>query len=196
MNESVHEVTQPTPEALAETAAAIIRDRSAHGQFTTDEEIRDELEARDLLGSGAESSPDLPQILAMARERHADLRELPGPEGRRRFFSTESMTEAYANLLLKKEGDPLELMVAIIRENSALYPRPFPLGGFERLPFGLERDEILECPSRMAALPAYQDIAQTCTSAQHVYLYSRHHLDPAYASSLAEWYDVGQSQSP
>jgi hypothetical protein len=183
---------------LADAAARIIRERSARGGLTGERELRDELVARGFLGAEAGAgTPPLADILDAASAQHADLREAPPvPDVGRRFFSLESMTEAYADLLVKKEGDPLELMAAIVRQNSALYPRPFPLGAFEQLPFGLPRDEILACLERMRTLPAYEDIARTCTSANHVYLYSRRSLEPDYAASLAEWYDVGQAASP
>jgi hypothetical protein len=48
----------------------------------------------------------------------------------------------------------------------------------------------------MAGLDAYQDIAQTTTSAGNTFLYSRTFLDPAYAAALAEWIDVGQYDNP
>jgi hypothetical protein len=48
----------------------------------------------------------------------------------------------------------------------------------------------------MAGAKEYQDIAQTTSSIGTVFLFSRLHLEPDYASMLAEWIDVGQSKSP
>ena len=48
----------------------------------------------------------------------------------------------------------------------------------------------------MAADDAYRDIARTRTSAGNAYLYSTTHLEADYASSLAEWIDVGQYDNP
>jgi hypothetical protein len=42
----------------------------------------------------------------------------------------------------------------------------------------------------------FQDIALATTSMGRVYLYSTHHLEPDYASTLAEWLDVGQANNP
>jgi hypothetical protein len=42
----------------------------------------------------------------------------------------------------------------------------------------------------------YEDIARTTTSIGTVYLYSTRHLEPDYASTLAEWLDVGQANNP
>jgi hypothetical protein len=106
------------------------------------------------------------------------------------------MTETYARLLLQREGDPLQLIAEIVRENSALYPRPFPLGAFERTPFTMTREEIQRCLDQMSCHQAYQDIARTITSAGNVFLYSTLHLDPDYAATLAEWTDVGQHDNP
>jgi hypothetical protein len=119
-----------------------------------------------------------------------------GAAEERRFYSSQFMTKAYAGLLLRKEGAPLHLIAETVRENSALYPRPLPLGAFEQPPFSLSREEILDTLDRMVAQDAYRDIARTRTSAGNEYLYSTAHLDADYAGSLAEWIDVGQYDNP
>jgi hypothetical protein len=48
----------------------------------------------------------------------------------------------------------------------------------------------------MAAGEEYKDIERLSTSAGTVFLYSTLHLDPAHASMLAEWIDVGQFENP
>jgi hypothetical protein len=138
----------------------------------------------------------LAEILAAAKTASDDLRETQDQNGERRYYSAQFMTEMYAGLLVRREGDPLHLIAEIVRENSSLYPRPFPIGGFERMPFGMGREEIRQCLDRMAGLDAYQDIAQTTTSAGNTFLYSRTFLDPEYAAALAEWIDVGQYDNP
>ena len=138
----------------------------------------------------------LAEILAAAKTATNDLRQIQHPTGERRYYSTQFMTEMYASLLVRREGDPLQLIAEIVRENSSLYPRPFPVGGFERTPFGMSREEIRQYLDRMAGLDAYQDIARTTTSAGNSFLYSKTHLDPDYAATLAEWIDVGQYDNP
>ena len=60
----------------------------------------------------------------------------------------------------------------------------------------MSREEIRQYLDRMAGMGAYEDIAWTPTSAGNNYLYSKTHLDPDYAATLAEWIDVGQYDTP
>ena len=184
-------------EDAAEAAARIIQQRSRQGQLSTGADVHEELAA---LNFFLEGSPDpsiaMTQTLAGAMERHVDLQEIAAVDGTRHLYSSDYMTEIYARLLVRKEGEPLQLMAGVVRENSALYPRPFPLGAFEQLPFAMTREKIVQCLDRMAGLAEYRDIARTTTSAGHVYLYSTLHLDSDYAAGLAEWIDVGQQNNP
>jgi hypothetical protein len=88
------------------------------------------------------------------------------------------------------------LIAEIVRENSALYPRPIPMDTFKNSPFELTQEEILACLQKISGQEDYQDIARTTTSAGTVFLYSSRHLDQGYASMLAEWLDVGQFNNP
>lgn len=106
------------------------------------------------------------------------------------------MSEAYARLLIRKEGDPLLLIAETVRENSKIYPRPIRMDTFKNPPFDLTEDEISTCLKRMAEDEQYRDIAETKTSLDTVFLYSTLHLEPDYASMLAEWIDVGQFENP
>ncbi len=63
---------------------------------------------------------------------------------------------------------------------------------FTQPPFELTFQEVLNDLERMAAEEEYGDIRQTMTPASRVFLYSTLHLEPEYASMLAEWFDVGQ----
>ena len=176
----------------ADTVAVLIRQRSHAGMLTTTVDLR--VAPDD--SAPADQPPGVAGILATAQMEHADVQALPGADGTLQYYSTDFMTEAYARLLVARAGDSLALMAGIVREYSELYPRPFPLGGFERPPFSLSRDAILQCLSEMGALPDYADIAPTTTSTGHVYLYSSRCLEADYAAALAEWIDVGQPNSP
>ena len=187
----------PRWEAASQAAIQVIRNRSGQGQLATEAEILEELAALGLLeGDAASLSASLSEILSCASRGYDDLRTVPPLEGSTRYYSIHFMTETYARLLVQREGDPLQLIAEIVRENSALYPRPFPLGAFERSPFAMTRGEIQQCLDRMSRLAAYQDIAGTTTSAGNTFLYSTLHLDPGYAATLAEWTDVGQHDNP
>ena len=119
-----------------------------------------------------------------------------GRDGVPRYFSVEFLSETYARILLHKEGDPFDLIAEIVRENSAKYPRPTSLETLQGPPFDLTVDQLQACLEQMKGRAGYEDIAQTRTSAGTVFLYSVTHLNPAYASMLAEWLDVGQFNSP
>jgi hypothetical protein len=184
-------------EAASHAAIQVVRNRSGQGQLAAEEEVLEELLALGLLEEDAANlSASLAEILSTASHTHDDLRTIPNQEGNKRYYSLQFMTETYARLLLQREGDPLQLIAEIVRENSALYPRPFPLGAFERTPFTMTREEIQRCLDQMSCHQAYQDIARTITSAGNVFLYSTLHLDPDYAATLAEWTDVGQHDNP
>ena len=184
-------------EPVSQGMMQVVRHRSGQGQLATEEDFLEELVALNLLeGSPPEMRATLAEVLAAAKSTGGDLREIQDQRGERRYYSTQFMTDMYAGLLVRREGDPLQLIAEIVRENSSLYPRPFPVGGFERPPFGMSREEIGQCLAQMAGLDAYQDIAQTTTSAGNSFLYSKAHLDPDYAATLAEWIDVGQHDNP
>jgi hypothetical protein len=184
-------------EAAINVAAQVIRQLSGEGRFASGTDVLKELAGLALLPEAAEEAPAvLDEILVAALTKHPDLVPVESAAGEQRFYSSQFMTRAYAGLLLRKEGEPLHLIAETVRENSALYPRPLPLGAFEQPPFSLTREEILDRLERMAAHDAYRDIARTRTSAGNEYLYSTAHLDADYAGSLAEWIDVGQYDNP
>jgi hypothetical protein len=125
-----------------------------------------------------------------------DLHELASGEGPRYFYSSLFMTGAYAQILLKKQGDPLRLIAETVRRTSEEYTRPVPLDLFTQPPFDLTRQEVLNDLELMDAVEEYRDIAMTMTSASSVFLYSTLYLEPGHAFMLAEWIDVGQFDNP
>jgi hypothetical protein len=178
-------------------AATIIRKKSKSGQLTLPEEILTELTGQNLLKSeNSDQKSQFGDALKQAIEKNEDLREISGRDGTPRYYSTQSLSETYARILIQKKENPLLLMAEIVRENSAIYPRPVPLDIFRESPFDLTQEEILDCLKKMAEQGEYQDITQTTTSIGTIFLYSTQHLEPDYASSLAEWLDVGQANNP
>ncbi len=129
-------------------------------------------------------------------EQNEDSNELVSEDGSRHYYSSQFMTGAYASLLLKRQGDPLQLIAQIVRQNSSDYTRPVPLDLFARAPFDFTLDNIQSILERMAALEGFRDIEGTTTSASREFLYSTLYLEPAHASMLAEWLDVGQAENP
>lgn len=178
-------------------AASFVRDRSKAGQLTSWEEIQGELKRQGLLEPQPEAvSAEWQGLIKRRIGEQEDLEEIPGPDGLPRYFSATYLSKAYARLMVQRERNPLSLLVETVREHSALYPRPVPLDLFQDPPFGMSEEEIQQCLQEMKNLEPYQDIAQTTTSIGSVFLYSTRHLDPDYASLLAEWLDVGQADHP
>ena len=178
-----------TPEAVA----ALIRQESRAGRLVAEAEILHRMTEQ----SDRSLQPEEMRILiAKSITDNDDLAGLPAGDGSRLYYSSQFMTEAYAGLLLEKQGDPLQLVAQTVRRHSADYPRPVPLDLFTQPPFSFTNEDIRGLLERMAALGEYRDIARTTTSSSREFLYSTLHLEPEHASALAEWLDVGQSENP
>ena len=184
-------------ETICLAIAKIIRERSEIGKLIQFEEILTELTRQGLLKSEvADERLHFEAILREAVGKNGDLKEISSRDGGPFYYSSQSLSEAYARILIQKEENPLLLMAEIVRENSAIYPRPVPFDLFKESPFDLTQEEILECLKNMGKQVEYQDISQTTTSIGTIFLYSKRHLDLGYASMLAEWLDVGQANNP
>lgn len=208
MTSSREDMSEKKREAIPKETATPLKDldpeimnfiqmRGEAGQLVTAEEIYTEFLRMGILNSEKGDEPtELEAFLKERVKNNEDLREIPDENGILHYYSSRSMAETYARILIQRKGEPLLLMVEIIRENSRTYPRPVPLGIFEDPPFGLASEEISLCLKKMAEQREYQDIEQTTTSIGTVFLYSKQFLDPDHASMLAEWLDVGQSNNP
>jgi len=184
-------------EAICLTIEKIIRERSKTGQLIQFEEILTELTKQGFVKSEvADRRPHVEAVLRETIEKNEDLKEIFNRDGIPYYYSTQSLGEAYTIILIRKEENPLLLMAEIVRENSAIYPRPIPFDLFRQSPFDLTQEEILEYLKKMGEQGEYQDISQTTTSIGTIFLYSTQHLEPGYASMLAEWLDVGQANNP
>jgi hypothetical protein len=188
--------TNPSSEDAAQTIAVMIRKSCEEVRLISEGEILGVMNGQHLTLPSANRMEDIKHILDTALKNNEDLRELVARDTSRKFYSTLFMTDAYAVILLQKEGDPLELIAEITRQNSQAYPRPVPLDLFTRPPFDLAEQDIMDCINRMATDEAYRDIALSTTSTSRKFLYSTLHLEPSHASLLAEWLDVGQSNNP
>jgi len=183
--------------AAAKAIVDVIRQSSEAGQLISESEILRRVADEQLLASpAANRAEEAGSILEKVMEESEDLNELAGPDGSRHYYSSQFMTQAYAMILLQKQGDPLRLIAEIVRQNSEVYPRPVPLDIFTRPPFDLTRQEVLNNLERMAAEEEYRDVVPTTTSASRMFLYSTLYLESEHASMLAEWLDVGQFNNP
>ena len=167
------------------------------GQLTLPTEILTDLTDQGLIESAEEmdSSP-FETIVHQVIERNPDIKEISARNATPRYYSSHYMTEGYAKILIHKGEDLLSMIAETVRENSERYPRPVPFGIFQDPPFELTQQELMGCLQRMAEKEDYGDIAQTMTSIGTIFLYSTLHLEPDYASALAEWIDVGQANNP
>ena len=185
-------------EAITRATASFIRKQSEAGKLVLLKDVLQVLREQNVLGpeKGELSGEDLEALVTETFRRNEDLKEIPGHDGLPRYYSGQYMSDAYARLLVRKEGDPLLLLAETIRENSKIYPRPVPMETFKNPPFDLTEEEILACLEKMKEEDPYKDIGETVTSEGTVFLYSAWHLEPDYASMLAEWIDVGQHKNP
>jgi len=187
----------PKDESTVQIIAEVIRKNSQAGRLTPESEIFRELVDRGLLPAGPDEISELfASEIAQALKENQDLAVFSSQEKGRFFSSSQFMSNSYARLLVYKEGDPLFLISSVVRENSAVYPRPVSLTLFQSPPFDLSPEEIHCCLDRMVKQREYEDIQQTKTSIGTVFLYSTSHLEAGHAAMLAEWLDVAQFNSP
>jgi hypothetical protein len=179
--------------AIAET----IRGKSQAGHLISQDEIFHSLLERRLINRKKEGAKNaLETLTEKALEENGDIIKLHTEGEEPYFFSSQFMSESYARILKQERVDPMLLMAEIVRENSAIYPRPVPLDLFKHSPFDFTLEEIQAYLAQMAKRDEYKDIKQTASSVGTVFLYSTLHLDPGYAAMLAEWVDVGQADNP
>jgi hypothetical protein len=177
--------------------AAMIRQESKAGKLISASEILRRAADQKLFPTPAAGlGEEAGNLLRKVADENEDLHELAAEDGSRSYYSSHFMTETYAGILLQKQGDRLRLIAEIVRQNSAAYPRPVPLDLFTQPPFDLTPQEVLNNLERMSVRDEFRDIEPTTTSTSRVFLYSTLHLDPEYASMLAEWLDVGQANNP
>jgi len=192
-----HDISLQTKEAVIHVIAESIRKKSQAGELASENEIFQELLNQDILkGDREESQPFFKEALEETLNRYEDLEKLPDKGEGPRFYSSQFMTESYTRILLQKETNLLLLIAEVVRENSAAHPRPVPLDLFGDSPFNLTQGQLQGYLEQMAKEEVYRDIKQTTTSTGNVFLYSSLHLEPDYASMLAEWFDVGQFNNP
>jgi hypothetical protein len=192
-----HDISPQTKETIIDVIAESIRRKSQAGQLASENEIYQELLKQDILKGDSEESQHLfKEILEETLNRYKDLEKLPDKGEGPRFYSSQFMTESYTRILLQKETNLLLLIAEVVRESSAVYPRPVSLDLFGDSPFNLTQGELQGYLQQMAREEGYRDIMQTTTSAGNVFLYSSLHLEPDHASMLAEWFDVGQFNNP
>jgi hypothetical protein len=184
-------------EELCLAVADFIREESRKGRLVSQQEALDLiLRMRQGRGEAGKSPASPASLLQEATEKNPDLQQLLDPEGSPHYYSSQIMTPAYSRILIGKKGSPLALMAEIVRENSAVYPRPVPVETFMEPPFEMTEEEIRTCLARIRGQEDLKDIAETTTSAGTLFLYSRLHLEPGHAALLAERLEMGPLLDP
>ncbi len=184
-------------EQIKQAIAQIIRGQSEAGKLIRLEEIWTGLVMVGLVTPDDDNEmSNFDAILGEVVQENADLKEISTKNGIVCYYSLQSLSEAYAGILISKKEGPVQAMAQVVRDNSKIYPRPVPLDIFTASPFDLTQEQIMECLATMGQQEQYEDIERTTTSVGTVFLYSRRHLDPDYAFTLAEWLDVGQIMNP
>jgi len=184
-------------EQIRQEIAQAIREQSGTGQLIAFEEMWTELVGKGLVNQDSNNEvTDFKAILGEVVQENADLQEISTENGTAYYYSTQSLSETYAGILMSKQEGSLRVIAQVVRDNSKIYPRPVPLDMFTMSPFDLTQEEILDCLARINEQEEYKDIARTTTSVGTVFLYSSRHLEPDYAFTLAEWLDVGQVNNP
>jgi hypothetical protein len=184
-------------EGIASLVVSVIEKESAAGRLVGLPDILAGLREKGLIAAAdmdQESSPE-DLIMQVIRE-NPEFRDAAGPGGPPAYYSLRYMSDAYAGLLAGKAEAPLEQIVRVVRDHSRKYPRPVPAESFAASPFDFPPETISACLAALERDDAYRDIRQTTTSTGTLFLYSSSHLDPDYASMLAEWLDVGRVDNP
>lgn len=182
---------------ISSAILAMIREGSAAGRLVRTPDILTRLQERGLVVSaGRGEYLSLDALIAQTVQKNDDLREAPSPDGVSAYYSLQSMTETYAGLLAGKAEAPPAQIARVVRDHSKRYPRPIRADSFSLPPFAFSQETISVSLEMLEKDNVYQDIRQTTTSAGTLFLFSCYHLDPEYASLLAEWLDVGRVDNP
>jgi hypothetical protein len=182
-------------EDIRPAMATIIRKRSDTGQLMHFEQLLAELAEQGFLNSEmGHRRSHIEDLFRQVLAENEDLKEISGANGIPHYYSARSLSDTYAKILIRKEEN--SLIAEIVRENSEVYPRPISLNIFREPPFDFTHEQILDYLETMGSQEEFQDIVRTTTSIGTVFLYSNRHLDAIYASTLAEWLDVGQVNNP
>ena len=151
-----------------------------------------------MLIAGAESDKiDSHLAVVLDDERYRDVRLVSNSKGARYLYSEDYMTATYAVVLARAEAnDPSATIVATVREESRIYPRPTRLSMFAAPVFRIDPDALGRYAHAIVAGTEYPDIKLVEASTGVIYLYSDTYLSEAWVKSTVEWEEVGQRENP
>lgn len=179
-----------TEKNILDIITKLIRDKSAQGQITNLIEIKEK--DFDLTDKEFE---DKIEILK-TDDKYEDIRVLSGKKGRY-LFSDNDMNLKYAKLMAQiEENDVKGLIAKTVREDSKVYPRPTDIKVFNKSPFYLKDDVLLNVLEQMKEEDEYQDIKEVKASNGALYLFSDEYMEKDHAIGLTEWVEVIRKETP
>lgn len=190
-------VAAPDPAPLAEPAApapaVVIADHirlcSRQGRLVLHRE----------LGEEPLSLPEETIALALddiaQQPDHADIVVLAGKEDRF-YFSEQSMTRNYADILLRvAENDQARMLAEAVRFECRTYPRPYKIAMLGVQPYFLDDETIEAILNQIEKTDAYADIRRITALDGTPYLFSTASMTQDEAQGLCD-YEIECMQSP
>lgn len=188
--EAPEETVEPE-QTQAQMTADLVRDRTRNEALLTPVSA--------LAYEGEMLTPERQEQLIseiQADEGCSDIKVMRTSKGAAFLYSTASMSDTYARILMRvEENNPYETIAGTVREESETYPRPTPVATFKNSAFGLDSEQIDGLAREIVQLPDYADIKLMVASTGALYLFSERHLNKDWAESLMEWEEVGKHQS-
>jgi hypothetical protein len=188
-----------TPEAgvaegptLAQELAELVRERTrAEAKLTPLDIVETEGEIL-----SREQQEELVAQMA-ADEACQDIQVMRTSAGAILLYSSQHMTDAYAQILLRvADGNPYEQIAVPVREHSKIYPRPTSLEELKDSAYGLDPERLRVLVDEMLQMEQYADIKLVTASTGALYLYSEQHLTAPHAESLVHWQEVERYENP
>lgn len=125
-------------------------------------------------------------------EKYSDIQWIKGKENSY-LYSDQYIVTVYAEKMVSRlENDIYGLIANSVRRDSKIYPRPTPYKEFYLAPYKLTHEELANVLKEMEQIEEFKDIKLIYASTNELYIYSDLFLSEVYASSLAEWLEVGQ----
>ncbi len=133
----------------------------------------------------------------VGKDDYPDINLVISPDGAAFYYSTSYITKEYAQILGRVESSDMGATIAMtVRDDSRIYPRLTKLGFFKVPPFNIPEEEIEPLARKTMSDDKYRDIKLITASTGQKYLYSDLYINDYYASTLAEWEEVGQFENP
>lgn len=132
-----------------------------------------------------------------ADERYKDIKSIPVSKRGNYYYSSRYITANYAEILARTEAnDPCAQIVATVRNDSKLYPRPTAVSYFTDPVFGIKLENLDSYVDEILSKPEFKDIKLVRASNGAGYLYSDLYISGAFAQADAEWNEIGRWNNP